>query len=79
MLTSLEDVRPGWSVRVIAGLRRAPSWEEWKQGNVPLGAHRIEVTATIRRIHRVPLSVERLRENWNNPEPFPGAYETEKE
>jgi hypothetical protein len=51
MLTSLEDVRPGWSVRVIAGLRRAPSWEEWKRGNVPLGAQPIEVTALIRRVH----------------------------
>jgi len=54
MLYSLEDVRPGWSVRVVAGIRRAPTHEEWKHGGVAFGEKQLHVIAVIRKVHPRP-------------------------
>jgi len=54
MLYSLEDVRRGWSVRVVAGIRRAPTREEWKHGGVAFGEKQLHVIAVIRKVHPRP-------------------------
>ncbi len=55
MLTTyaMRDVRPGWSIRVIAGFNRAPTWEQFKSNPcLAFGPTPIAVTALVLRVRR---------------------------